>query len=135
MLSAAWRRVQPYLLLTILALPALWPLAGPGLPRTNDALPHLYRAVELDALVRAGLFFPRWAPDLVHGYGYPVFNFFPYVSHYLVVLLHLAGLNFLTAYNLACGLALLASGFFAYRLGRAHFGPTAGLVAGVAYLY
>ena len=135
MLPAHWRRWQPYVLLSLLALPALWPLGGPGLPRTNDALTHVYRAVELDALMRAGVFFPRWAPDLVHGYGYPVFNYFPYLAHVLVVALHGLGLNFLTAYNAACGLALLASAWWAFRLGREHFGEAAGLVTGVAYLY
>ena len=133
--ATAARRLQPYLLLALLALPALWPLAGPGLPRTNDNLTHLFRVVELDALLRAGVLFPRWAPDLVHGYGYPIFNYFPYLAHALVEALHLLGLNFLTAYNAACGLALLASAWLAYRLGRAHFGHLPGLVAGVAYLY
>jgi hypothetical protein len=131
----ALRRLYPYALLALLALPALWPLAGPGLPRTNDALPHYFRAVELDTLVRAGVLFPRWAPDLVHGYGYPVFNYFPYMAHGLIVALHGLGLGFLAAYKAACGLALLASAWWAYRLGREHFGHLAGLVAGTAYLY
>jgi uncharacterized membrane protein len=135
MAAAVWGRIQPYLLLALLAVPALWPLASPSLPRTNDGLTHLYRAVELEALLRAGVLFPRWAPDLVHGYGYPVFNYFPYLAHMLVVALHWLGLNFLGAYNAACGLALLASGWLAYRLGREHFGEHAGLIAGVAYLY
>src|SRR5205823_566795 len=126
---------KPYALLLLLAVPALWPSALAGLPRTNDGLPHLFRTVELDQLVRAGIFFPRWAPHLVWDYGYPVFDFFPYGAHALVEGLHLAGLSLLTAYNLAGGLALLASGWFAYRLGREHFGETAGLIAGVAYLY
>ena len=134
-MPALWRRLKPYALLLLLAVPALWPSALPGLPRTNDGLPHLFRAVVLDQLVRAGVFFPRWAPQLVWGYGYPVFNFFPYAAQYLVVGLHLAGLTLLASYNLAGALALLASGWFAYRLGREHFGETAGLVAGVAYLY
>jgi len=132
---ALWRRLKPYALVLLLALPALWPSALAGIPRTNDALTHVYRAVELDQLVRAGVFFPRWAPHLVWDYGYPIFDFFPYEAHYLVEGLHLAGLTLLGAYNLAGALALLASGWFAYRLGREHFGETSGLVAGVAYLY
>jgi len=31
----AARRLLPYLLLSLLALPALWPLTAPGLPRSN----------------------------------------------------------------------------------------------------
>jgi len=129
------RRLQPYLLLTLFALPAVWPFTHPGLPRTNDNLPHLYRVVELDRLVQAGVLFPRWAPDLVHGYGYPVFNFFPYLSHYVAEVYHLLGFSFLTAFKAAYVTALLCAAWFAYRLGREYFGETAGLIAGVAYLY
>ena len=100
-MPALLRRLKPFALLFLLALPALWPSALPGLPRTNDSLAHLYRTVELDQLVRAGVLLPRWAPDLVLGFGYPVFNFFPYASHYLVEALHLLGVGLLTAYNLA----------------------------------
>ncbi len=134
-MPALWRRLKPYVLLLLLALPALWPSLPAGIPRTNDSLDHLFRVVELDQLVRSGILFPRWAPHLVWNFGYPVFNFFPYEAHYLVEGLHLLGLSFLAAYNLAGALALLASGWFAFRLGREHFGQTAGLVAGVAYLY
>ncbi len=129
------RRLQPYLLLALFALPAIWPFIHPGLPRSNDHLPHLYRVVELDRLVRAGVLFPRWAPDLVHGYGYPVFNFFPYLGHYLAEGFHLLGLGFLAAFKAAFVLTLLCTAWFAYRLGHEHFGEAAGLVTGVAYLY
>ncbi len=128
-------RLRPYFLLALLALPALWPFTHLGLPRTNDNLPHLYRVVELDRLVREGVLFPRWAPDLVHGYGYPVFNFFPYLGHYLAEIFHLLGLNFLTAFKAASVLVLLCTAWFAFRLGREYFGEAAGLVTGTAYLY
>ncbi|MCC7359900.1 MAG: hypothetical protein IT317_10505 [Anaerolineales bacterium] len=130
-----WRRFRPYGLLMLLALPALWPLSGAGLPRTNDALPHFYRAGELARLWQAGVLLPRWAPDLVWGLGYPVFNFFPYEAHGLIAGLNLLGLPLLTAYHAATGLTLLLALLGAYHLGRTHFGPLAGLVGGVAYLY
>lgn len=129
------RRLQPYLLLTLLALPALWPLTHAGLPRTNDNLPHFYRLVELDRLIRGGVLFPRWAPDLVHGYGYPVFNFFPYLSHLLAESFHLLGLDLLGAFKAAYMTVLLCAVWSAYRLGREHFGDSSGLVTGLAYLY
>ncbi len=132
---ARLRSLYPYTLLTLLALPALWPLLHPGLPRSNDHLPHFFRVVALDAALRQGQWLPRWSPDLVHGYGYPVFNFFPYLGHLSVELWHLVGFDFLTAYKIACALALLASAWFAFRLARAYWGESAGLVAGVAYLY
>jgi hypothetical protein len=128
-----WRGTLTYFLLSLFLIPALWPLTHPGLPRANDHLPHYFRAVQLETLVRAGDFLPRWAPDLVFGYGYPVFNFFPYLAHYGVVILSLCGFEFLTAYKLACGLVLLLSGWSAYALGRELLGERAGFITGLAY--
>ena len=96
-----WRPWLSLLIMLLLCAPAAWPFFQPELARTNDTLPHLYRAIQLDALVGAGAFFPRWAPDLVFGYGYPVFNFFPYLAHYLIVAAHRLGLDFVAAYQAA----------------------------------
>ena len=129
------------LLLTVLALgiaalPAASPyLFGEGLPRTNDALPHLYRVVALDRLVQAGQLWPRWSPDLVHGYGYPVFNFFPALSHWLVELLHLPGLGLTGGFGLAIFVHLWLAAAGAYFLGRAWFSAGAGWAAAIAYVY
>jgi len=128
-----WRSWLTYFLLSLFLVPALWPLTHAGLPRANDHLPHYFRAVELGALVRAGDFLPRWAPDLAFGYGYPVFNFFPYLAHYVVVALNLLGFEFLLAYKLACALALLLSGWAAYAFGRELWGERAGFITGLAY--
>ncbi len=121
--------------LALAALPAAWPYFGAGLPRTNDALPHLYRTLALDRLVRAGLLWPRWSPDLVHGYGYPVFNFFPPLSHYLVELYHLTGLPLTTAYRATVLSHFVLAAWCAYLLARDLFGPPGGWVAALAYIY
>jgi len=121
--------------LALVALPAAWPYFGTGLPRTNDVLPHLYRTLALDRLVRTGLLWPRWSPDLVHGYGYPVFNFFPALSHYLVVLYHLIGLPLTNAYRAAVLTHCVLAAWFAYLLARDLFGPAGGWVGALAYVY
>jgi hypothetical protein len=128
-------------LLTVLALglavlPAAAPyLLGDGLPRTNDVLPHLYRVVALDRLVRAGQLWPRWSPDLVHGFGYPVFNFFPALSHWLVESLSLVGASLTTAYQLAVLVHFWLGATGAYLVGRKWFSPVAGWAAAIAYTY
>ncbi len=131
-----YHRFFNHAILAVLALPALWPFLHEGLPRSNDHLTHVYRAVQLAELLRAGQLLPRWAPDLVFGYGYPIFNYFPYLSHSAVALAILAGVSALTAYKLICALALVGSAWNAYALGRELFDESsAGLVTGVAYLY
>jgi hypothetical protein len=100
-----------------LCLPAVWPYLGGDIPRSNDSLTHLYRAVELDRLVRSGDLFPRWGPDFAHGYGAPVFNYFSYFSHYLIVLFHFTGLSFLWSLRATYIVAILGAGLSAFGLG------------------
>lgn len=50
----------------------LW---GPTVPFTHDGENHLARFANYRAAIREGQYPPRWAPYLVHGYGYPVFNY------------------------------------------------------------
>lgn len=128
-------RFLPLLTLALAVLPAASPYFGAGLPRTNDALPHLYRALVLDRLVRAGVLWPRWSPDLVHGYGYPVFHFFPALSHYLVILYHLVGLPLTTAYRAAVLTHFILAAWCTYLLARDLFGPAGGWTAALAYVY
>ncbi|MEK7327229.1 MAG: hypothetical protein AAB217_18445, partial [Chloroflexota bacterium] len=131
------RRWWPFLFILLLCLPAVSPYLGGDIPRSNDSLSHLYRAFQLARLVRAGIFFPRWAPDLAHGYGYPIFNYFAYLSHYLIVLFYLIGLPLLSALRASYIVALIASGLTAYIFARDLAGgdDRAGLVAAVAYVY
>lgn len=129
------RRLRPYTLLLFLTLPALWPLLHSGLPRADDLLTHYYYAYQLGRLVQAGELFPRWAPDVAAGYGAPVFNTLPYAAHYLVVLAHGLGLNFLAAFKLVGAATLVLAAWSAYALGRSWFGVGPGIVAGVAYAY
>lgn len=46
-----------------------------GVPYTHDGENHLARFANYKIALREGQLPPRWAPNLVNGYGYPVFNF------------------------------------------------------------
>jgi len=129
--------VGPGLLLVVLfALPAVLPLlTAPSLPLSHDGIHHLHRLVEFVRCLRAGDFFPRWAPDLAFGYGYPIFNYYPYGSYYLPALLHFLGLDFPRALLMAFALYLLAGSGFMYLLGRELWGEAGGVLSGVAYVY
>jgi hypothetical protein len=68
----------------LLAILAAWPfLSRPGLPVFTDTEQHVYRTYEILAAWRAGVPFIRWAPDLYHGFGYPVFQYYAPLSYYL----------------------------------------------------
>lgn len=124
-----------FVALALAVLPAAWPYFGDGLPRTNDVAPHLYRTLALDRLVQEGRLWPRWSPDLVHGYGYPVFNYFPSLSHYLVELYYLVGLPLTVAYRVAILSHFVLAAWFAYLLACDLYGPVGGWGAALAYVY
>ena len=135
-MSTPRRTLALFGLLALFSIPAIWPYLGGDPPRTNDLAPHMFRAFELEQLIRSGVFFPRWAPNLVHGYGYPIFNYFSYLSHYLIALIHIAGANFLWAYRIAAFGMTLAAGWGAFQLGREVTGSEhGGLIAALGYVY
>ncbi len=123
------------LLVTLFIAPALSPLWGLDLPQSYDGLHRLHRLIEFDQAVRHGVLFPRWAPDFVFGYGYPVFNYFPYAHYYLPELLHLLGLPFAQALAAAFSLYTLLAGYGTFLLCRDLFGDAPALLAAVVYVY
>lgn len=109
------------------------PLLRAGLPLGDDTEIHLYRLVDLDHLIRQGILYSRWQPDLVYGYGYPLFTYYAPLSAYLAELAHLLGFSFKDGLAVVFGaLPLVAGGatfgFLRRRLAR---GPA--LLGGVAY--
>ena len=116
-----------------LTLLAVWPLLRTGYPTIGDGLIHFYRLVQLDHLLRAGVWYPRWAADLGYGFGYPVFNYYSPLAYYLGALLHALSLTYAQAllgvYVLALALAVTG----AYALAAQRWGAAAGLVAAAAY--
>jgi hypothetical protein len=127
-----------WLFLSLLTLPALWPLLANGLPARADRALHLMRLAYLDQSIRQGVIFPRWLPEMMLGRGYPTFNFYGSGVYYLTEFFHLLGLNLFDASVATLILLVLLAGFGMYILARDLFGPQAmwaSLVAAIAYLY
>jgi hypothetical protein len=130
------KRIDPGLgLACLLALFAFYPLLQPGLPNTADGAVHLYRAVELYRCWQDGVYYPRWAPDLFLGYGYPLYNFIAPLVYHLAATLHVLGLSFESAIK-----AFQVSTFLLYGLGMYVFakeimGRKPALLATAAYIY
>lgn len=133
--SRCLRRLGDWLLLPIMTLVAVQPLLGQALPQSADGLLHFYRLAQLDRALRHGILFPRWAPDLGLGYGFPLFNYYPPLSYYIAELLHPTGLSTQGALQAAFALAILVGGVGIYLWVRDLFGRPAGLVAAAAFAY
>ncbi len=119
--------------LTSLAAMAVRPLCG-ALPKGGDTLLHLYRIAQMNALWERGIFFSRWAPDLMLGFGYPLFQFYPPLSAYLLTALYwLVGQDASVAMAALMGVSLLAACLGMFLLGDKLYGATGGLFAAAAY--
>ncbi len=129
---------RPWLLLSLLAAPALLPFYTQGLTRSFDGGLHLLRISLLDWYIRQGVLYPRWAPELLLGHGYPVFGYYAPASYYLVESLHLLGLSIQQAFVAILALMVITAGLGMFLLTADLFGPGArgaALVAAVAYMY
>jgi 6-pyruvoyl-tetrahydropterin synthase related domain len=128
------RRFVPPLLVSLFALFAAQPLFVDQLTCSDDSAFHIGRAVNLEALIRAGHFFPRWSPYMAHGFGYPFFNYYAPLSSYVLVLIHNLGFIYPNALYIAFGISLWLAGLATYALARDWFGEAAGVAAAVVYL-
>jgi hypothetical protein len=120
-----------------LGLVAAAPFLGrPGLPHQTDAELHVYRAAELGHTLRGGAFYPRWAPDLYLGYGYPIFNYYAPLTYYLANLFDLfPSLDIVEGVKAVFVLGLLLASVGAYLLGRELFGPLAGMLGAASFVF
>ena len=128
------------LLLTLLALPALWPLYVVILPATGDGHLHLMRLTVLDRYLAQGNYYPRWASELALGYGHPVFSYYAPSTYALIELLHGLGLPHIQGYRFAIALFILLAGYGSYLWAQDFYAPTdsarwAALLTATAYLY
>lgn len=120
------------------SLLAVWPLLRSGFIPTHDGEYHLIRFWQFAKNIQAGNFFPRWAPDLDHGYGAPLFSFFYPWPNYAAEFFHLLGSSYIEAFKLSSALAFILSGLFFYRWLKEKWGPSAGgaaLIGSLFYLY
>lgn len=120
-------------LLLVTAIFADAPLLRGGLPLGDDTPIHLYRLVDLDHLIRNGILYSRWQPDLVYGYGSPLFKYYAPLSAYLDEAGHLLGFSFRGGMALVFALLPLIAGAatYAFLLRRLGTGPA--LLGGIAY--
>ncbi len=123
------------LALLLFFAPAVQPLLRADLTCGYDNVFHLWRAVQIDHLWSQGVWYARWAPDMAHGFGFPLYNFAAPGTAMGTALLHRLGLAWPVAMNALFALGMVAGGLFVFCLARDLFGAHAGMVAAVGYSY
>ena len=117
------------------ALPALWPLLRPGFFVSDDGLFHVYRIAALADAWAHGVLYPRLFPEFGFGYGQAVFNFYAPLSYVPGALLALLGHGRRERSQIVIALATVLAALAAYGFVNHLWGPTAGVLAAVAYTY
>ncbi|HUS71282.1 MAG TPA: 6-pyruvoyl-tetrahydropterin synthase-related protein [Anaerolineae bacterium] len=124
-----------YLWVLLLAVPAVLPLFQSGYLDSHDGLFHLYRLQALDGAFQAGVFYPRWFPQLAFGYGHPVLNYYSPLTYYVAQFFHLLGPGYLLSVKLTFAAGFMLSGVFVYLYAREVLGRFPGLIAAGVYTY
>lgn len=123
-------------LLLAFSLFALAPLTAPGyFIYAHDARHSVYFLQMFDQSVRDGAWFPRWAADMVFGYGYPLWLILAPMPFFVGEAFHLIGLDFVSSVKMVDGLAILFSGLTMYLFASRVLNKNAALVAALAYIY
>lgn len=126
-----------FLVVLLICLLAVWPLVSrASLPEGTDAELHIFRLHELSYLIRGGEFYPRWAPNFYHGYGYPIFNYYAPLAYYLALPLELLPtVDAVLASKMVLVGGMLLAGLGIYGFTRDNWGRGAGYVAAALYVY
>jgi hypothetical protein len=126
---------QVFVLLAFAALLAA-PLTAPGyFVLAHDARHSVYFMQMFDAAFREGAIFPRWAEDMVFGYGYPLWIILAPLPYYGAEFFHLLGLDIPASIKAIEAVGWFASGLGMYWFASRVMDRNAGLVAGIAYLF
>ncbi|MCL4499338.1 MAG: hypothetical protein M1335_03720 [Chloroflexi bacterium] len=109
------------------------PILRNGLPLGDDTAIHLYRIVDLDHLIHEGILYSRWQPDLVYGYGYPIFTYYAPLSAYLAEAGHLLGLSMRGGMALVFAALPIIGGVSTYLFLRRRLAVGPSLLGAIAY--
>jgi hypothetical protein len=133
------RRVIDWGLLLILGFSVLIAgalITGHTVLRRNDTELAAFRSLEVARLVRSGLLFSRWAPDLNTMFGSPLFNYLAPLPHYLPGYHQaLTEVSPAASVNLFLALSIIAAGTGMYLFARQRWGAPAGMVAALVYVF
>lgn len=106
----------------------------PGIFRGHDSENHLARIANYYLAIKDGHFPPRWARNLNHKFGYPVFNYNYPLANILAYPLIVVGFGIEESLKIILFAAYFFSGLFFYFWAKRHFTPIAALIGAVFYV-
>jgi hypothetical protein len=101
---------------------------------THDIASHLTVMQQFDKVLRSGVLYPRWLPDINRGYGIATMNFYPPGFYYLTSLVNAVVKDWVDTLFVISVLSLAVSGLAFYLLSRLFYGRLASMVAALFYM-
>lgn len=117
--------------LIILGLVILRSFLAVGFPQTHDGDMHLARLANLNLAFHDQHFPFRWARNLNHGFGLPIFNFYYYLLELIAFIPMKLGLTIENSLKLVVVAAYLGAALVWYYWLKGKFGRLAGAAAGI----
>jgi len=106
----------------------------PGIFRGHDLENHLARIANYYLAVKDGHLPPRWAKNLNHKFGYPVFNFNYPLANILAYPLIVIGFSIEASLKIILFSAYFGAGFFFYLWAQKHFARLSSFIGACFYL-
>ncbi len=101
---------------------------------THDLWIHLFIMPQFDKVLRSGVIYPRWIPDINGGYGLLTMIYYPPGFFYLSSAIHTVVDDWIYTTFVVSILALAGSGLTLYFLARTFYSKVASAVAAVFYM-
>ncbi len=119
----------------ILSIFTLKDLLRVGYYTSHDGLHQVARLYHFDKAFRDGQIPPRWAGDLLNGFGYPLFEFSYQLPWYIAEPMYLSGISVFDSIKYTFILGFVLSGITMYFFQRELYGRLAAFVGSIIYLY
>jgi hypothetical protein len=118
----------------VLSVPASLPLILPGFFEPHD-LHHFGDIYQMARAIASGQLPPRWGPDFLFNYGYPLFNFYYVMPFYLGALLFFVLGSISASFKLVFLTSIILSVFGMYLFLREFVGKWAAIAGSILFLY
>lgn len=101
---------------------------------THDLWMHLFIMDQFDKVLRSGVIYPRWIPDINRGYGLLNMIYYPPGFFYLTSAVHSVVADWVYTLFVVSALALAGSGLALYFLARTFYSKGASVIAALVYI-
>lgn len=101
---------------------------------SHDLWMHLFIMPQFDKVLRSGVIYPRWIPDINMGYGLLNMIYYPPGLFYLSSAVHVVIDDWIYTTFVVSALALAGSGISLYILARTFYSKVASAIASAVYM-